>query len=176
VLYRAHTQCPVCPGPYENSVIWQKTEKYKEGKVVANHMFPVSSVEFFSPRTSRQGAILFKLLTEKCPAMLPRCHNSERGCPSRAGASGNEGDTGNKKRTKPGKPQQLANCHVNVATSPQHFTTDYVKTAAPSRLVLGNKYLRLETWFAKIFPSLYFSVLCQITEFSYGSELMGHTV
>jgi hypothetical protein len=31
--------CLVSPGPLENPVIWQKEEKCKEGKVVANHLF-----------------------------------------------------------------------------------------------------------------------------------------
>jgi hypothetical protein len=35
------------PGPLENSVIWQNMEKRKEGKVVENHVFPISSVGIF---------------------------------------------------------------------------------------------------------------------------------
>jgi hypothetical protein len=31
----------------EKSIILQNTEKYKEGKVVANYVFPISSVEIF---------------------------------------------------------------------------------------------------------------------------------
>jgi hypothetical protein len=41
---RLYTVCPISPEPYENSVIWQNMEKCKEGKVVANHVFPISSV------------------------------------------------------------------------------------------------------------------------------------
>jgi hypothetical protein len=33
-----NTECPTNPGPQENSVIWQNTEKCKEGNVVANHV------------------------------------------------------------------------------------------------------------------------------------------
>jgi hypothetical protein len=49
------------------------------------------------------------------------------------------GATGN---TKPRKPQRLANCHVNVATSPWRYTTD-VKGVAPGRLVFVTKFQHL---------------------------------
>jgi hypothetical protein len=48
-----------------------------------------------------------------------------------------------------------------------------------NRTVLGKEIRTLEignTWFATTFPSLHFSVFCQITEFCYGPGLMGHTV
>jgi hypothetical protein len=38
-----HTECSVSPGSYGNSVVWQNTEKYEEGKFVANDVFPISS-------------------------------------------------------------------------------------------------------------------------------------
>jgi hypothetical protein len=38
-----YTECPMSSRPLENSVVSQNMEKCKEGKVVANHVFPISS-------------------------------------------------------------------------------------------------------------------------------------
>jgi hypothetical protein len=43
----ANTVCPINSESQENSAIWQNTERYKEGKAVANHEFPFSSFGFF---------------------------------------------------------------------------------------------------------------------------------
>jgi hypothetical protein len=40
---------PITPGPYENSVIRQNRKDEKDGKVVANHVFTISSVENLYP-------------------------------------------------------------------------------------------------------------------------------
>jgi hypothetical protein len=56
----------------DKSVIWQNTEKYKERKVVTNHLFPISAVGIFLPRTSRYGATLFTSSIVNVTAMLPR--------------------------------------------------------------------------------------------------------
>jgi hypothetical protein len=42
-----YTEFPIRPGPQENSVIWQNTEKYNEGKFVSDFLFPISSVGIF---------------------------------------------------------------------------------------------------------------------------------
>jgi hypothetical protein len=44
VLSLLYTECPISSGQHENSGIWQDMEKCKEGKVVANHVFSISSV------------------------------------------------------------------------------------------------------------------------------------
>jgi histidinol dehydrogenase len=43
----------------------------EEGKDVANHVFPISSVGIFVPMTSRYGATLFTLSIAKITAVLP---------------------------------------------------------------------------------------------------------
>jgi hypothetical protein len=60
-LQRQDTGCPISLGPHEKSVIWQNTEKCKEGEVVANHVFLISSVRTFLPRTNCYGAAIFTL-------------------------------------------------------------------------------------------------------------------
>jgi hypothetical protein len=42
-----YTGCPISPRPLENSVILEKYGKFKEGKAVANFVFPISSVGNF---------------------------------------------------------------------------------------------------------------------------------
>jgi hypothetical protein len=42
-----YTECLISSKSLDKSVIWQNTEKCKEWKVVQNHMFTVSGVEFF---------------------------------------------------------------------------------------------------------------------------------
>jgi hypothetical protein len=70
--------------------------------------------------------------------MLRRCCHVDitvGECLSRVEGSGSEGDTGtigNTKWTKPGKPQRLGNCNVDMATSPFLFTTGDVKWVAPN--------------------------------------------
>jgi hypothetical protein len=39
-----HTECPISPRPQENTVILKNMEKCKEGKDVANRVFPNSSI------------------------------------------------------------------------------------------------------------------------------------
>jgi hypothetical protein len=64
-----YTECCISPGPYKNSVIWPNTEKYKEGKVVANYMF--SNVGMFLPGMNCYGTTLLTLSIAKVIAMLP---------------------------------------------------------------------------------------------------------
>jgi hypothetical protein len=42
--------CSLSPGPLENFIISKNMEECKEGKVVANHVFPVWSVQILYAR------------------------------------------------------------------------------------------------------------------------------
>jgi hypothetical protein len=47
-MIRNTKRCPVTPGSQENSVIGQNVETCKEGKVVANRVFLISSIGDFT--------------------------------------------------------------------------------------------------------------------------------
>jgi hypothetical protein len=65
-------QCSESLGPQENSVISQNKEKCKEGKVVANHVFPISSVGILFTEDGALTALHSTLSTEKVKALLSR--------------------------------------------------------------------------------------------------------
>jgi hypothetical protein len=75
---------------------------------------------FSLPMTSHDGATHFLLSIVKKLRLCCVVDMTAKGaCVTRAGDDGSTGDkgtAGNTKRREPGKPQALANCHVNVAT------------------------------------------------------------
>jgi hypothetical protein len=52
--------------------MWQNTDKYKEGEVVANHVFPISSVRIFFLERALTALHSMHYQQQKVTAMLPR--------------------------------------------------------------------------------------------------------
>jgi hypothetical protein len=148
-------------------------EKCKEGKVVANHVFPISSFRILylgrAVTALHSWHVRNKMLRRCCHVgmtvkqsfsvltwvvwfcwLATFCH---------------------------GRPR-----YKIVSLSCQHRRNILLRRCQECSAVTARRRYKIRTleigntWFATTFPSLHFSIFCQITEFPYGPGLMGHSV
>jgi hypothetical protein len=149
--------------------------KCKEGKVVANHVFSISSFRILylgrAVTALHSWHVRNKMLRRCCHVDMTvkqSCSVAYRGV-------------------------VLLTCYIlprsatlqdcfTVMSTWQHRHNILLRTCQECSAVTAYPTYRIRTleigntWFATTFPSLHFSIFCQITEFSYGAGLMGHTV
>jgi hypothetical protein len=179
------TKCPIRPGPLDISIIWQNMEKCKEGKVVANHVFPISSVRILylgGAVTALHSWHVRNIMLRRC------CHGQGTRTTWHRISEGNHYILMCWYRNNGAVWPTVAKCCTS--TKPhmpiehpcpwQHHRNILLQTCQECSAVTASRRHKIRTleigntWFATTFPSLHVFIFCQITEFSYVPGLTGN--